>query len=179
MGGKSIEADWAMPRISPSFIGHVRESTGTYQAGTYIRCVNIGGAVPCTLDKFNANPKVRLVASVLHISKIGTSYAPFKTKGKDGKSIRDKTAQNLAEPVGSNGVKIYSYGKVKSNMEKGPRDDSMYFNLQVGQTITCMLRDFMYNGERDVFANDQGDAEIPPFAVMDIVISPTNNEDPK
>ena len=139
----------------------------------------MGGAIPCTQAKFDENPKVRVNVTILGMGKLGTSYAPFKAKGKDGKSVRERTAQNLAEAVGSNAVKIYSFSKVKSNMEKGPRDDDMHFTLQPGQTLTFMLRDFMYTGERDVFANDNGDVEIPPFAIMDIVVSPTNNEDPK
>jgi hypothetical protein len=152
---------------------------GAYTAGTNLRCVNIGPAIPCTLDGYNANPKARHSFTILSIAKVGTSYAPFKAKGKEGKSVRDKTAKNLAELEGPNAVKIYSFAKVKSNMEKGARDEDVHFTLRVGQTITMMLRDFMYNGERDVFANERGDTEIPPFAVMDVIVSPTNNEDPK
>ena len=153
--------------------------SGPYQAGTYLRAVNVGGPIPCTLDKFKEKDKQRVVMTILGVSKVGSSYAPFKAKGKDGKSVRDKTAKNLAEMDGPNAVRIYSFGKVKSNMETGPRDEDMHFTLRVGQTVTFMLRDFMYTGEKDVFANDRGVTEIPTFAVMDLVVSPTNNEDPK
>jgi peptidyl-tRNA hydrolase len=64
-------------------------------------------------------------------------------------------------------------------MEKGPRDDDMHFTLRVGQTITVMLKNFMYGGDRDVFSNDKGYTEIPPFSMVDLVVSPTNNDDPK
>ena len=171
--------DFAPPRTKNVFTGHVAQP-GPYQSGTYLRCVNVGAPIPCTEEKFSAaNPKLRYAFTILGIAKVSTSSAPFTKKGKDGKSTRDKSAKNLAEAVGPDGVKIYAFSKVKSNMDKGPRDEEMHFTLRVGQTITMCLRDFMFSGERDVFGNDKGYTEIPPFAVMDVVVSPTNNEDPR
>ena len=160
------------------------QDLGGYEPGTVLRCVNGERAIPCTLDGFNVNPKIRVNFTILSIVKCGDSKAPFKkAKDKDGKSIVDKTAKSLAEMQGTTAVKLYGYMPDKSNYNKGPRDDENHFTLHVGQTITVNLKDFMYNAEKNVFANEHGDVEIPPFAVMDVVVSPTksslNPEDAK
>ena len=68
----------------------------------------MGGPIPCTLDAYNAsNPKQRYGFIILAIAKAGSGYAPFKTKGADGKTVRDKAAKNLVEMEGRNAVKLY------------------------------------------------------------------------
>ena len=77
-----------------SFVSSKFLQSRPYQAGTYLRVVNVGGPIPCTLDKFKEKDKQRVVMTILGVCKVGSSYAPFKAKakGKDGKSVRDKSA---------------------------------------------------------------------------------------
>ena len=68
----------------------------------------MGARIPCTLDEYNAsNPKQRYAFTILAIAKPGSGYAPFKTKGPDGKTVKDKNAKNLVEMEGRNAVKLY------------------------------------------------------------------------
>lgn len=177
MTGHTWNTDWAFPRLKPAFTGFVREDLGDYTPGTVLRCVNGDRSLPCNLEEFNKrnDMKARVSFTILSIAKCGDSKAPFKkAKDKDGKAVVDKSAKPLFEMQGNDAVKIYSFMPDKSNYNKGPRNDEEHFTLRVGQTITLSLKDFMY-GEKNVFANDNGDIEIHPFAVMDVVVSPTKS----
>lgn len=182
MTGHSWTVDWALPRMRPAFTGFSRELDfgGDYLPGTVLRCVNGDRSLPCTLEEFNKrnDMKARVSFTIVGIAKCGDSKAPFKkAKDKDGKAIVDKSAKPLAEMQGKDAVKIYSFMPDKSNYNKGPRNDDEHFTVQVGQTMTVSLKEFMYDGEKNVFANNHGDVEIPPFAVMDVVVSPTKSSE--
>ena len=171
----TLTKDWAGPRTTLAFTGHVR-SEGKYEAGTHLRCVCLN-TIPCTAEGAAAAPKTRYSVTVIEIPKGGTSYAPYK-KSKDGKAVREKTAQPLAEvaPAGTS-VKLYSFAKTKNNMEKGPRDENLTFTIRCGQTLTFYLNDWMFGADRNVF--QEGVDSIPAYSMVDFIISSTNNEDPK
>ena len=171
----TLVKDWSGPRTAACFTGHMR-AEGQYEAGTHLRCVCLN-AIPCTAEGAAAAPKTRYSVCVLEIPKVGTSYAPYK-KSKDGKAVREKTALNLAELApGGDAVKIYSFSKTKSNMEKGPRDEELTFTIRRGQTLTFYLNDWMFGADRNVFA--EGVDVLPAYSIVDFIVSPTNNEDPK
>ena len=128
---------------------------------------------PITFDKevYKGNKKIPTRFTLIRPLSTGWGAAPYKqnTKIVGAKRLTELTYQGADhQPV----MKMYSFEKVTSNMEKGPRVDDINWELRTGNTMVFWLDDQRAREIRE----KQSIEKIDAFTVCEIQVASRNTE---
>jgi hypothetical protein len=127
----TLYQDWRHPRTAHGFTG----GQNAYEQKTVLRCVT-NTLIPCTAELFATMGKMRFNVTVLSIAQTGHAKAPNK-KGSGGKYMKLVNSKSLFEDIKDsesiNGVRMFSFKKANSNMDRGEREDEVSADIFVGQ----------------------------------------------
>ena len=129
-------------------------------------------AVSLELDTYKGNKKIPHRMTIIRPLQSGWSAVPYK-KNQTGVMTKRISEMSASSETGAV-IKMYSFEKGGSNMEKGSRRDDLTFEIRNGNVLNFWLDD-------QRLAQMQRDQPslpnvIPAFTVCEIQIAPKNTE---
>lgn len=170
--------DWAHPRTAAQFIGYIQE--GPNPAGLIVRLVT-HNAIPTTAEECGSMKSKRIVGTVLGFPKLGFVSAPYAKKAKAGKEPPAQP-KRLLESLTTNqygevtSVKVFSFHKANSNYDKGPRDEDCTSVINIGQTLTFYINEFMFDTKEKAVFPEGIEGPIPAYSVIEVQLNPSHNQ---
>ena len=129
-------------------------------------------AVSLELDTYKGSKKIPHRMTIIRPLQHGWSAVPYKKNqtGVQTKRLSEMSASAEAGAV----IKMYSFEKGGSNMEKGPRRDDLTFEIRNGNVLNFWLDDQRLTQMK----RDQPSLPnvIPAFTVCKIQVAPKNTE---
>jgi hypothetical protein len=128
-------------------------------------------AISFEKDIYKGNKKIPTRFTLIRPLSTGWGAAPYKQNSKviGAKRLSELTYQGAQhQPV----LKMYSFEKVPSNMEKGPRVDDINWELKAGNTLVFWLDEQRVREIRE----KQNIEKIDAFTVCEIQIAARNTE---
>ena len=126
-------------------------------------------AVSFDKDTYKGNKKIPTRFTIIRPLATGWGAAPYK---QNTKSIGPKRLSELASTPNGPIMRMWSFEKSPSNMEKGPRVDDLTWELKTGNTLMFWLDEQRVREVKDKLHMDR----IEEFTVCEIQIAPKNNE---
>jgi hypothetical protein len=177
-----VAKDWAPPRSLRAFTGGASTTGISNPPGTTVHAV-VNTRIPCTSEEFTKQGKGHISVTIVAIKKLGYAYAPWKKNPKGPKSTEPTKKLFDSPTMFSHGhektyesISVYTFPR-EGTFDKGPRNDAMKCQLEVGQTFHFMLSEFMFErkGKGDSVFPD-GVAAIEPFSLIELVIGAHTQE---
>jgi hypothetical protein len=121
------------------------------------------------LETYKAGKKIPHRFTIIKPLQAGWSAAPYK---KNQKGVATKRLSELSTVDSSPSIKMFSFEKGATNMDKGPRRDEFTFEIRDGNALNFWLDDqrVMTMKMNQPSLQDQ----IPAFTVCEIQIAPKN-----
>ena len=131
-------------------------------------------AVSFEKDTYKGNKKIPTRFTVLRPLAAGWGAAPYK---QNQKSVGTKKLSDLTKGPDDQGavMKMYSFEKVSSNMEKGPRCDDISFEIVTGNTFNFWLDEKRLD-DNSLKQSINGIDRIEALTVCEIQITSKNSE---
>jgi hypothetical protein len=126
-------------------------------------------AVSFDKDTYKGNKKIPHRFTIIRPLAVGWGAAPYK---QNTKAIGAKRLSELANTSDGPVMRMWSFEKSASNMEKGVRIDDMTWELKTGNTLMFWLDEARVREVRDKLHVDR----IEEFTICEIQIAAKNNE---
>jgi hypothetical protein len=131
---------------------------------------------PVSFDKetYRGNKKIPTRFTIIRPLSAGWGSAPYKQhqKGVAVKRLSEMTTSSEHGAV----VKMYSFEKMPSNMEKGPRVDEISFEIRTGNTFNFWLDEKRLDELKRSPTMSHIDKTINEFTLCEIQMAPKNKE---
>jgi hypothetical protein len=131
---------------------------------------------PVSFDKeaYRGNKKIPTRFTIIRPLSAGWGSAPYKQHQK-GVAVKRLSEITSSTEQGAS-VKMYSFEKVSSNMEKGPRCDDITFEIRTGNTLNFWLDEKRLEELKRNPSMGQMDKTINEFTLCEIQVSSKNKD---
>jgi len=173
--------DWAPPRTAHAFTGYLQDGPNK-PAGLVVRLA-MHTPIPCTAADWQESGQKRIMGTILGFPKLGFANAPYSKKPAKASKYNPPPAAAkplpLLEAVSTSGgevtaVRIFNFNKGATTFDKGERDESSISILAIGQSVTFLLNEFLYE-KAGVFP-EGASGVIPAYSVVEMQLNPSHNQ---
>ena len=129
-------------------------------------------AISFDKETYKGNKKIPTRFTIIRPLAAGWGGAPYK---QNQKNVGSKKLSDLSKGPDGPVMKMFSFEKTSSNMEKGPRCDDMSFEVQTGNTFNFWLDEKRLSDE-SLKRSIQGIDRIEALTLCEIMITSKNSE---